>query len=88
MDGDLLHLKNRPKQFRFLGIVTRIQADYCFILLVNTTATIFLHRNICTGHIPFESLALGDYLRFQMSESKLHPGHLVAGHPSRLKLSE
>ena len=67
---------------RFSGTIARIGPEYGFILMDDNACEIFFHHDICESHY-FETLHVGDRLRFSVQESKTHPGSLVPGRISR-----
>jgi hypothetical protein len=82
-DSDMNTLLMILKKMRFAGRVTRIGPDYGFVLLDDTTLDVFIHRDICGETVPWNTVKVGDRLRFGVKESKLQPGKLVAGHVTR-----
>jgi cold shock CspA family protein len=80
-DDDVI--RDKPPHFRFSGCITRLGAEYGFIRLDNLTVDVFFHQQICDEVVPFATLREGDRLRFNVKESKTHPGKWVAGRLSR-----
>jgi cold shock CspA family protein len=76
-------LLSRPPHSRFTGCITRIGPAFGFIRLDNLDVDVFFHKNICDEVVPFDTLTVGQRLRFNVLESKHHPGKLVAGRISR-----
>jgi cold shock CspA family protein len=82
-ESDLAVLLALLQKMRFAGPLVRKVDTFGFIRLDGTTLDIFLHRDICDEIVPFDSLRVGDRLRFQIKRSKRYPGKLCASRVTR-----
>jgi cold shock CspA family protein len=67
---------------RFAGAIIKIGPKFGFLKPDESNAEVFFHPDLCDG-IDFGNLKVGDRLRFQIKESKRHPGKLCAGRITR-----
>jgi len=63
---------------RFSGAVVKVFRNFAFVQPDGSGVEVFIHRGICED-LNFDSLVIGDRLRFCLKESKSHPGKLCAG---------
>jgi hypothetical protein len=83
MNSDVDVVITKPPHFRFSGCVTRIGPEFAFLRLDNLLVDVFLHRRICDETVPFDTLNVGDRLRFGLKPSTMLSGKFVASRPAR-----